>query len=401
MDDSEVRRATDANWIAKTVVSYVAQAALLTGFTFFFLIGRRSVRGVVLVVPVLWFIGVSLIYLRYGAIGQWSFYQNDQYFHWRVVNEFLTREFNLTFDRLNFLRVPYTAPAFLLSVIGIDATLALKYVSLVCALVGIYIADTTVRHSRPRLAIPIVWGIAAPITIFFSLLALRETMMIMCVTHLFLGKSTSRKALSLLTLVILRPHLAAAVVVGQCWGWLLCRLRNRWYLPSVLATAVLPIYLGTIGFSVGNYIIYRLPIRLYQDLFLQSQVVQIFSAFAGLQFLTVAYQTVEYTTRSLLLIRLIFPEIVLVPLIFSISCLFYTPQTTRLKLSILSTFVFFMAVSSGTEYLSVRQSLPMMPIMGVAAILSFSRATKINLGTSNHAIPKDVSTPRAESFATS
>ena len=379
-------------------MSYVSQAALLIGLTFFFLVGRRAVRGVVLLVPFVWLIGVSIIYLRYGAIGQWSFYQNDQYFHWRVVNEFLTREFNLTFDRLNFLRVPYTAPAFLLSVVGIDATLALKYVSLVCAMVSIYIADSTVRSSRQRFAIPFFWGLAAPITIFFSLLALRETMMIMCVTHLFLGKSMSRKSLSLLTLVILRPHLAAAVVVGQCWGWVFSRLRSRWYLPGVLATAVLPIYLGTIGFSVGNYIIYRLPIRLYQDLFLQSQVVQIFSAFAGLQFLTVAYQTVEYTTRSLLLIRLIFPEIVLVPLIFSISCLFYTPQTTRLKLSVLSAFVFFMAVSSGTEYLSVRQSLPMMPIMGVAAILSFSRATRTDTGTRTHAPTTGESTPRVGSF---
>jgi hypothetical protein len=112
-------------------------------------------------------------------------------------------------------------------------------------------------------------------------------------------------------------------------------------------------------------------LQLYQDLFLKDQVIQIFSAFAGLQFFTVAYQTVEFTTQSLLLIRLVFPEIVLVPLTFTASCFFFTPQTTRLKLSVLASFVFFMAVSSGTEYLSVRQSLPMMSVMGVAAILSF------------------------------
>lgn len=379
-------------------MSFVLQAALLTTFTYFLLLGRRSSRGVVLLLPVVWFFGVSLIFLRYGEIGQWFFYQNDQYFHWRVVDEFLPGKFGMTFDQLNFLRFPYTAPAFMLSTIGFDPTLALKYVSMICALIGLRLVDQVVRESHQRFALPFIWLIAAPITAFFSLLALRETMMMLCVTYLFLGTSMPKKAASLLVLVILRPHLAAAVVIGQCWGWLFGRLKDRWYIPSILATAVLPIYLGVIGFAVGNYIIYRLPIRLYQDLFLQHQVVQIFSSFAGLQFLTVAYQTVEYTTRSLLLIRLVFPEIVIVPIAFSISCFLNTPRATKLKLSVLATFVFFLAVSSGTDYLSVRQSLPMMPIMGVAAILSFSRATRINLGTSNHAIPKDVSTPRVGSF---
>lgn len=337
---------------------YVTQASLLTAATYFVLIGRPKVRRVVLLGPVLWLIGVVLIYLKYGPVGQWSFYQNDQYFHWKVTEQVLPGTVNLSFDRLNFLRFPYTAPAHLLSVVGVDATLSLKFISLVCALVGLQIAESSLSAASPKFNFMMLWVIAAPITYFFSLLALRETMMLMCVTHLFFGKSPSLKVFSLLALVILRPHLAAAIVIGQSWGWLLSRFNARWYYPSVLATAVLPIYLGTIGFSIGNLIIYQLPLRLYQDVFLQSQIIQVVSAFVGFQFLTVAYQTVEYTTRSLILIRVAFPEIVLIPFMFSISCLLITPKTTRLKLSILCTFVFFTAVSSGTEYLSVRQSLP-------------------------------------------
>ena len=355
-------------------MSYILQAAGLVSVSYFVLLSRRRLSLLVLVIPLAWFIGVSLIYWRYGPIGQWSFYQNDQYFHWRVVDQFLTQDFELTFDRLNFLRAPYTFPAYLLSVLGVDPTLALKFVSLVCAVTGVHIIDETVRKMSGRVSVGYIWIVAMPITVFFSLLALRETMMLLCVTHLFLGKSHPIRALSLLVLVILRPHLAAAIVFGLCWGWLFSRFQDRWYLISVLATAVLPIYLGTIGFSIGNYVIYQLPLRLYQDLFLQNQVIQIFSAFAGLQFLTVSYQTVEYTTRSLLFIRVLFPEIVLAPLVFSVSCFFWTPRTTRLKLSVLATFVFFMAVSSGTDYMSVRQTLPIMPIMGVTALLSFSQS---------------------------
>ncbi len=354
-------------------MSYYIQAILLACSTYFVLLGHAKVSRTVAAVPLIWLTGVSLIYWTYGPIGQWFFYQNDQYFHSKIVSEGFGPDFNLTFDRLNFYRFPYTAPSFLLSRIGIDPTLALKFTSLVCAISAIWLIETMLRKRGVRYSFISFWLTASPILVFFSVLALRETMMALCVTHLFLGKSHPRKAISLLVLVILRPHLAAALVVGFAWGWIGSRLPNRWYLPTVLATAVLPIFLGTIGFSLGNYIIYQLPLRLYQDLFLQEQVVQVFSAFIGLQFLTVAYQTVEFTTGSLLLIRVAFPEIVLVPLFFTVSCFIYTPRTTRLKLSVLASFVFFMAVSSGTEYLSVRQTLPIMPIMGFAALLSFTR----------------------------
>ena len=357
-------------------MGYFIQAILLASSLYFVLLGQSKVSRTVATVPLVWLVGVSLIYWHYGPIGQWFFYQNDQYFHWKIVSEGFGSDFNLTFDRLNFYRFPYTAPAFLLSQIGIDPTLALKFTSLVCATSTISLLEKTLRDRGVRYSLVSFWLTASPILIFFSLLALRETMMALCVVHLFLGVSHPRKALSLLILVILRPHLAAAVVIGLAWGWLGSRVPGRWYLSTALATAILPIFLGTIGFSLGNYLIYNLPLRLYQDLLLKEQVVQVFSAFAGLQFFTVAYQTVEFTTRSLLLIRVIFPEIVLVPLFFTVSCFFYTPRTTRLKLSVLATFVFFMAVSSGTEYLSVRQSLPIMPIMGFAALLSFTRPAR-------------------------
>lgn len=382
-------------------MTFYLQGLLLVFVVYVALYSRTNVSALTCLMPVLWFVGVSTIYRHYGPIGQWSFYQNDQYFHWKIVSQGYGSDFNLTFDRLNFLRVPYTIPAYALSKIGFDATLALKFVSLVCALSTTSLIEKKMKVSRVQFSISALWLTASPIIIFFSLLALRETMMALCVTHLFFGSSHPRKMLSMVVLVILRPHLAAAIGFGLLWGWLFSKVRTRWYLAGVLATAIFPIYLGIIGFSVGNLIIYRLPLRLYQSVFLRDQVIQVFSAFVGLQFLTVAYQTVEFTTRSLILIRLIFPEIVMVPLLFTVSCLVNTPRTNRLKLSVLASYVFFVAVSSGTEYLSVRQSLPMMPIMGLAVLLSFSRGGKSERGAENTATSRDALTRRAESFATS
>ena len=377
-------------------MSYYIQALLFALFAAS-IFRSNSLRSTIpLVISAVWFIGVTTIYWRYGPIGQWSFYQNDQYFHWRIVEQFFATEFNFTFDRLNFLRVPYTVPAYALAQVGFDPTLSLKFVSLCCVLGNFNLIERFLRRNQYGFPLISLWLIAGPISVFFSLLALRETMMILCVTYLFLGISHSGKALSLLVLVILRPHLAAAILFGQIWGWMFSRLRKGLYLPSILATSLLPILIGTLGFSLGNFIIYQLPLRLYQDLFLKDQVIQIFSAFVGLQFFTVAYQTVEYTTRSLLLIRVMFPEIVLVPLLFTTSCFLYTPRSTRLKFSVLATFVFFMSVSSGTDYLSVRQSLPLMPIMGVATVLTFMRHKSEETRVLMTAQLTEASVPRVE-----
>lgn len=333
--------------------------------------GRLSAVRAVMILA--WFLGVSLIYWRYGPIGQLSFYQNDQSFHWQLVTQAYGLNLNFSFRYLNYLRFPYTGPAYLLTQVGFDPTLSLKFVSLCCALANVALIEKFLARRGYNFSSPVFWLIAGPISTFFSLLALRETMMLLCVSQLFLGISQSGKALSLLVLVFLRPHLAAAIIVGQLWGWALSKTPRRWYLPATVVTAIVPMYLGIVGFSLGGYIINQLPLQLNEHFFLKSQMIQIFSVFTGLQFLTVASQTIEFATGSLLLIRLIFPEIVLVPLLFATSNFFFTPQITRLKLSVLATVMFFTSLSSETDFLSTRQSLPMMSIMGVVIILAFVR----------------------------
>ena len=205
------------------------------------------------------------------------------------------------------------------------------------------------------------------------MLALRETTMALLVAAVFFLPNPPVRISSLFFVGILRPHLAVAIIFGFVWGWLMTRAPRSWYFATVAASALVPIWIGTLGFSVGNFLLNNLPLQLYQDLFLKSQITQVFSSFVGLQFLTVAYQTVEYTTQSILLIRLIFPEIVLVPLLFTSTLLIYKQELTQLKLTIFSAFVFFVSVSSGTEYLSVRQTLPFFPILAVVVIRTYAK----------------------------
>lgn len=347
---------------------YYLQTLLLGAAAGFFMQSRGKLRGTVAAILVIWIFGVSAIYFRYGWFDQLSFYQNDQLFHWQLISQFGYENLQPSFDSINYFRLPYTAPAYVLKSFGFDPTLALKFVSLCCALAVMTQVENQLRPKFGRYSYTLFLLTAGPMLLFFSLLALRETMMALCVTTAYITTSQPKRLVSLICLLVLRPHLAAAVVFGFGWGWFVSRVSNRLYIISLLVTSVAPITAGTIGFALGNFLLERKSFRLDQSLFLRDEIIQVFSAFAGLQFLTVAQRTVEFSTSSLLVLRAVFPEIFLIPICFTIACLINTPKTTRLKLSVLATFVFFTAVSSGTQFLSVRQSLPLMPIMGLVVL---------------------------------
>ena len=134
-------------------MSYYIQALVLSIAVTFFAQRQGRLSGIQGSMIGVWFLGVSLIFWRYGPIGQWSFYQNDQYFHWKIVAQGYGAEFNLTFDRLNFFRFPYTAPAYLLSKVGLDPTLALKFVSLCCALANVSLLERFFREQGQKFSV--------------------------------------------------------------------------------------------------------------------------------------------------------------------------------------------------------------------------------------------------------
>ena len=339
---------------------------------------KKRVDPFILITVILWVFGTSLIYYMRGPVLQLWFYQNDQYFHWRLVTFFLPNEISWTPHGINFLRAPYVFPAYMIHVTGIDATLSLKFVSLIALILNYKLVRGYLQRNLISVSNFHIWLFSGPFLIFFSTLALRETTMLLGVSTVFFSRHTPVRIAGIIVLFILRPHLAAAILLGLTCGWLLEKAPKRSYYLLVVICIFVPILLGTLGFSIGNHIWYDQPLQIYESGFNVEQLVQIFSAFLGLQFLTVAYQTVEYSKTSLLALRVLFPEITLIPLFFASSLLFYRAELTRLKISILISFMFFISVSSATEYLSARQSLPMMSIMAVAIILSTQKKQSVS-----------------------
>jgi hypothetical protein len=367
---SEYSKYSDFTSIMSSI-SYYLQALFLGSFVVWLSSRSGKIDRFLASMVGIWVIGVCFIYFRYGAIAQLWFYQNDQIWHWKLVDAWIQLRPEFTLDGFNFLRVPYTVPALMLHIVGFNDILSLKFVSLVSAVLNYKIVRSYLEESGILIRPIHLYAFSGPFILFFSLLALRETTMLLFVSIVFFKKNPTGRVIALIALGILRPHLAVAIAFGFAWGWVMARAPRPWYFTTVAITALAPIWAGTLGFSLGNLIINKLPMQLYQDLFLKSQITQVFSSFVGLQFLTVAYQTVEYTTRSILLIRLVFPELVLVPLLFTSTLLIYKQELTQLKLTVLATFVFYVSVSTGTEYLSVRQTLPMFSILAVVIIQSY------------------------------
>ena len=67
---------------------------------------ERRVDPFVLIRAILWVIGTSIIYYMRGPVLQLWFYQNDQYFHWRLLTFYLPNEISWTPHGINFLRAP-------------------------------------------------------------------------------------------------------------------------------------------------------------------------------------------------------------------------------------------------------------------------------------------------------
>lgn len=178
---------------------------------------------------VVWTLGVTAIAWRFGPVDQLSFYSNDQIYYSDIVQSLSVAGIPWDVDVWLGSKIPYTVAALPLALAGVHPTLALKAVSLVCLVVltrSVFDANRSRTHKDQ---IVTLWLTACgSIGTFFSLLALRETMMMLFVYRFANSKSLATRGVSLIALYLLRPHLAAAVfaaeVVMVVWRLVLGRL---------------------------------------------------------------------------------------------------------------------------------------------------------------------------------
>ena len=320
-----------------------------------------------------WMSLTMVIALRIGLLEQQNFYSNDQRYHTGLVNEVLTNGLPNDLDWwLSLARVPYVIPATIIAASGIESLLALKFVSLLALLATTSLIQREVLTTSIRdVVVTSYLSATAFIGVFFAALGLREAMMMSLVLWFFASRSSAAKGSALLGLGLLRPHLAAALLIGSLVALSFHKLRRD--------SAVSPLrnfsYLAAA--PVLGYYVYSLGLQFQKGLngvfghtWGISPVLRIASNFVGLQFLTVSDSTVEFSITSLLLLRLLLSETIIIPLLFTVAVL-VTRRHSLLMQSVMWSFGIYVGIVTNTDFNSFRQNIPFMPVMGLVVLLAW------------------------------
>jgi hypothetical protein len=347
--------------------TYIVQALLIGGVISLLVRNERLILRLQLIV---WLIGVSAIAWRYGPGEQTNFYSNDQHYYWKILDSFAVFGVPWDVDMWLHSKLPYTVAALPLAAIGIHPTLALKTVSLIClmALSRRLLSDARSETLKDQ-AVTLWLTACGLIGTFFSLLALRETMMMYFVYRFATDRSTGIRLFSLVVLYLLRPHLAAAVfaaeVVMLAWRWV--RGRRQFGAAESPMLISFGVILGTTLFSWGdrNYAHVLTPFSGGWGI---AQATRVASNFVGLQFLTVREETVEFSIARLLLLRIVLNETIVIPMAFIAICLFASRWLNDRDRFTLLVFTIYASMVIGTDFNSFRQNIPLMPLIGLSIV---------------------------------
>lgn len=370
-----------------TISLYLLQVAFVGGLLSLLL---RNSHWVLRVQVLIWTVATALIAARYGLIEQLNFYSNDQRYHTEVVQAFTQRLGDVDF-LMTGSRLPYTLPAFVLYSVGLHPTLALKTVSLVCLLLLTSSLRPLLANKRRKsqASILLITGCGA-IGLFYSVLAMRETMMMLVVTRIFLSRSPAERALLILCTYLLRPHLAVSLVLALVltWMWRQSRATKKETPLTVSFITVCGLLIGYHMYSFGLTALYGVADTFGHKWGIEP-ITRIASNYVGLQFLTARSETVEFSIRSLLLLRIFLSETILIPTLFTLLVFSKSHRLGTLHTSVLLGFSIYVSLVTNTDFNSFRQNIPFMPIMGLTVLYLLKSPSPAASVTESHHPPSD------------
>lgn len=353
------------------MLMYSVQAVLLGGLAWIAVVPQCRRRLVPTVAIVLWTVGVAAIRFRYGADGQLDFYSNDQRYHLFLVDKLDWGGRPMFFSDLEERRYTFLGWAWLGRLVGLDDVLVLKFVALVCSLATFRIVERQLDEAGVGHRLRWVWLTTGPVMLFFSLLALRETMLALSLTYLFFGQNPSLRLAAFVNAGLLRPHLGLALVVAFPLAWLVRRIPATWHSVRLAATTVCSTLLGAwmldvIARAMGTWLPWDRPFP--PD---KQAIFGLLANLTGLQFFLVDTVAIERSLVSLMATRALFPETIVVPTLFTVSLLVPLARREPLRMWVLTTFLIYLGVITGTDFTSFRQTLPFFPTMGLFALFAW------------------------------
>ena len=352
-----------------SLVGYSVQAVICTTVLLIFCMRRKSLDLYILGVTCVWLIAVIAIYARFGT-DQINLYSNDQAAHLSLINDYISvRGISLKFDEIVNWRYFIVLPAYFSSKIGFDPVLILKFSQLVY-LVLIYklgVRFIARNHIRVR-----VWHTAlfcGPILIFMSTLALRDLAIGFFSTVFLLEKNRFGRMIALLITLLLRPHLAVALLFGWIVSLIIKRYSRHLFIPIISTFAIVSYVLGSYSYYIGQSIRTSAPLTGAKEVFNQSKFTRLGANFLGLQFLTLGEDVVSASHSTLFLSRIIFFDTFTTPLLFIVLLFIFSANWTQMRTTVFYSFLFFYGIISQTDWNSSRQNIPFFVSMGLLAVV--------------------------------
>jgi hypothetical protein len=326
----------------------------------------------------IWLVGVIAIYARYGE-SQVFFYSNDQDFHKLIIDYYIPVE-GIHLDAIFGLRYVLTVPVYLVAKTGFDAMLLLKFIQLVFLLLLYRQARDFLSRSSVVFRFWHTSCIAGPITVFMSLLSLRDLILAYSAVAFMANRSIGYRLLVLSLALSLRPHLAVALAFGFVVSELFMRIYKTKPILYLVVFSVMAYALGCLAFPIGAYIQHNAVFEGPSTVFSQLKFSRLVINFVGLQFLALNDENgliVARSTFSLLISRIVFFDTILIPILFLKSTFIRVFFQTKEKVMVLLSFMFFYGIVSQTTWNSTRQNIPFLACMGVLAVADIEHFRKI------------------------
>ena len=319
--------------------------------------------------PWFWCVGVIAISWRYTS-GQDIFYSSDQVVMANNIGVFQRDGFSTNLEVLLGRRDVVTIPAWILTNAGLHPLLAVKFLQAFAVIVTLVallrVAPFPIRSLIDRR--PWVWLVfGGPSILFNSLLALRDQFLVAGVTWFYTTTRLQTKCLVALLTFLLRPHLAVALVLSLL---ITEGVAQRMAQPVKRALLMFACYLlGVVLYGYGNAFTTGQTEGL-PSLISQTRVLRLLATFTGLHFLVVDESTVDRSIATLFLARILFFDTWLIPIGFLLVVILRPRAGLVLQTRLLVALSIFVGISSGTDFISSRQTMPFFPMLAYATLVA-------------------------------
>jgi hypothetical protein len=193
-------------------------------------------------------------------------------------------------------------------------------------------------------------------------------------------KNRTELAIGLIGALLLRPHLATALLFGYIVTVFYFKWNSKYAIFKIVCLATFSYVAGTVAYWFGALIQKGVALSTPEAVFTQFKISQLAANFAGLQFLGLndsSSKLVAASTTFLLLSRFIFFDTMFIPVLFLIATFRHPDFLTKYKVLTLQSFLFFYGIVSQTTWNSTRQNIPFLACMGVIAVADIEHFRKI------------------------